>query len=218
MCGEQTPDLLPLPVVPYGISLALSVAYKKMRGAKLVYQQSQAKSEFQACYNTLQNLRETWWTADIIASLARMVVNTFKIPSPGQSTEPLRREGTINARVGQTPLNEHPRPITSPLHVPRNHFGNSPRRRSDTRNLVGIATPQKSITVETPLSDQALGFRDPGYSHGNNCLTTEAPALSNLDNIDHIFGNYLDPNFPLNYEDHFNIEDLEHFEWGDGWN
>lgn len=136
ICGTKDPDILPLPVVPYGISLALSVAYKKVRNSRLKHISAQGKAEFETCQRTLEEFRENWWSADLMATLSRTVLLSM------DPEQPARR-------------------------IPAN-----------------FDVPDRSSV-----------------------------SLSNdpLDNIDHIFGSYLDPNFPLNYEDLFKIDNMEQF-------
>lgn len=139
ICGTKNPDVLPLPVVPYGISLALSVAYKKVRNSRVKHIFSQGKAEFETCQRTLEDFRENWWAADLMATLSRTVLLSMDPQQPGSSS-----------------------------------------RR-----------PPTNFDVQ---DDSSVGLSD-----------------DPLDNIDQIFGNYLDPNFPLNYEDLFKIDNMEQF-------
>jgi hypothetical protein len=88
MCGDNKPDLLPLPLVPYGISLALSVAYKSMRRIQLPHQQAQAKLDFKRCCKTLDSLKHTWWSADIMTALAHKVLGEVEKTSDPRANPP----------------------------------------------------------------------------------------------------------------------------------
>ncbi|CAG8956785.1 hypothetical protein HYFRA_00011174 [Hymenoscyphus fraxineus] len=136
ICGTKNPDVLPLPVVPYGISLALSVAYRKVRKSCVKHLSAQGKLEFKTCQRTLEDFRETWWSADLMATLSRTVLLSMDPPRPSSSRRP---------------------------------------------SLLDI--------------------------HAHSSVDLSDP----LENIDHIFGSYLDPNFPLNYEDIFKIDNMEQF-------
>ncbi|KAK4633531.1 hypothetical protein CLAFUR0_02570 [Fulvia fulva] len=104
--------LHPLPILPYAISLALSVSYQHLRQAQLNHQQEDAREDFRTCCKVLQTLRRTWSSADVIATIAKKVLDevnkvsdlsSFRVSrlsdrarnSPGICTASLARPDTI---------------------------------------------------------------------------------------------------------------------------
>ncbi|EME47128.1 hypothetical protein DOTSEDRAFT_165938 [Dothistroma septosporum NZE10] len=104
--------LHPLPILPYAISLALSVSYQHLRQAQLSHQQEDAREDFRTCCKILQTLRRTWSSADVIATIAKKVLDEVnrisdlssfrvsRIPdrirdSPGICTASLSRPHTL---------------------------------------------------------------------------------------------------------------------------
>ncbi|GAB7365372.1 hypothetical protein MBLNU230_g6450t1 [Neophaeotheca triangularis] len=72
--GPGLENLLPIPVICYGISLALSVSYQHVRQDKLPHRKAGARRDFETCARYLQTLRRTWANADLTATLARKVL------------------------------------------------------------------------------------------------------------------------------------------------
>ncbi|EKG20720.1 Transcription factor fungi [Macrophomina phaseolina MS6] len=66
---EFPDDLPPLPIVPYALSLAMSVAYRQFRRSKLQGHKNRAKEDLKTCCHLLNRLRATWWCAGCMADL-----------------------------------------------------------------------------------------------------------------------------------------------------
>lgn len=75
MSSHLLPALLPLPILPYAIALSLSVSYQHLRQAQLQHQQEDARQDYRDCCQVLQKLRRTWSSADVIAVIARKVLD-----------------------------------------------------------------------------------------------------------------------------------------------
>lgn len=112
MGSDMLASIVPLPLLPYAISLALSVSYQHLRQSQLRHQQEDARSDFRSCYQVLQKLRRTWSSADLIAIIAKKVLDelnkstdlsTFRIGrlveaganSPGDSAASFARPDTL---------------------------------------------------------------------------------------------------------------------------
>ncbi|CAK3877771.1 transcription factor fungal specific like [Lecanosticta acicola] len=111
MSSHNFKSLHPLPILPYAISLALSVSYQHLRQARLMHQQEDARQDFGIGCEVLQKLRRTWSSADVIATIARKVLaelnkatdlSTFRVnrfsggpSSPGICTASLTKPHTI---------------------------------------------------------------------------------------------------------------------------
>ncbi|OMP82029.1 hypothetical protein BK809_0006338 [Diplodia seriata] len=66
---EFPDDLPPLPIVPYALALAMSVAYRQYRRSKLQGHKNRAKEDLKTCCSLLNKLRATWWCAGCMADL-----------------------------------------------------------------------------------------------------------------------------------------------------
>ncbi|OJD28688.1 fungal specific transcription factor [Diplodia corticola] len=66
---EFPDDLPPLPMVPYTLALAMSVAYRQYRRSKLQGHKNRAKEDLKTCCSLLNKLRATWWCAGCMADL-----------------------------------------------------------------------------------------------------------------------------------------------------
>ncbi|KAF7194045.1 Cutinase transcription factor 1 alpha [Pseudocercospora fuligena] len=78
MSSQLMPSLLPLPFLPYAISLALSVSYQHIRQAQFIHQQEDARQDFRQCCQILHRLRRTWSSADVIATISKKVLEQLE--------------------------------------------------------------------------------------------------------------------------------------------
>lgn len=195
MNAPKSPTLHPLPILPYAISLALSVSYQHLRQSQLEHQQADARQDFRICCKILQNLRRTWCSADVIATLAKRVLDEIdrapdlasfrirRIRRPGQGKE-----------LAQNPENDIIPPPTACKH--------------------GVAVTQQltpgyqavaghGMHQQEGLFDAAGPLADQNQQNGFNLL----------DNMDDVFGTFMDPNYPLNLDDMSFVDDLTPFDW-----
>ncbi|KAF2145133.1 uncharacterized protein K452DRAFT_356443 [Aplosporella prunicola CBS 121167] len=68
---EFPTDLPPVPIVPYALALAMSVAYRQFRRSKLQGHKLRAKHDLKTCCALLGRLRATWWCAGCMADLGK---------------------------------------------------------------------------------------------------------------------------------------------------
>ncbi|OCK86246.1 hypothetical protein K432DRAFT_285060 [Lepidopterella palustris CBS 459.81] len=66
---EPPETLPPLPIIPYALSMALSVVYRHFRQRKLQMHRNRAKEELKSCVALLNRLRTSWWSAGAMADL-----------------------------------------------------------------------------------------------------------------------------------------------------
>lgn len=72
----ECPDSLPpLPIVPYALSLAMSVAYRQFRQSKLQAHRNRAKEDLKTCCTLLNKLRSAWWSAGAMEDLGRAALS-----------------------------------------------------------------------------------------------------------------------------------------------
>ncbi|OTB03246.1 hypothetical protein M426DRAFT_74175 [Hypoxylon sp. CI-4A] len=63
-----------LPIIPYGVSLSLSVSYRKMRHSKIPMYRNRGKEAFAKSTSLLKSLDDTFWTAKTMVSMAEHVL------------------------------------------------------------------------------------------------------------------------------------------------
>jgi hypothetical protein len=178
--------LHPLPILPYAISLSLSVSYQHLRQSRLHHQQEDARDEFRHASEIIQKLRRVWSPADAIAAISKTVckrlenatdLSTFsighdtRVSSPGPCTASLDKPHTLIDRATSTELEEVP----------------STTRGNGTIDAIG-----------NPSSSAA----------------TDADTFGSLfDGVDDIFGTYLDLNNPLNLDDFPFMDNIGAIDW-----
>ncbi|KAI1771080.1 hypothetical protein F4818DRAFT_221210 [Hypoxylon cercidicola] len=72
--NEYLGQLSYLPIIPYGVSLSLSVSYRKMRHSNVPMFRSRGKQAFIANTSLLKSLDDTFWTAKTIVAMAEQVL------------------------------------------------------------------------------------------------------------------------------------------------
>ena len=188
MDAPKATTLHPLPILPYAISLALSVSYQHLRQSQLEHQQADARQDFRVCCRILQNLRRTWCSADVMATLAKKVLDELD-RAQDLSTFRIRR----NPKHALVPDRAVIPPPTAC------HYGVGAVERLP-------ATKEKLAEADTPQHSDAIAgasAKDPQTVQG---------GVNWFDNMDDVFGTFMDPNYPLNLEDMF-IDDLTPFDW-----
>ncbi|KAI1441425.1 hypothetical protein F5Y02DRAFT_422060 [Annulohypoxylon stygium] len=63
-----------LPIIPYGVSLSLSVSYRKMRHSNVPMFRNRGKKAFVANTTLLKSLDDTFWTAKAMVAMAEQVL------------------------------------------------------------------------------------------------------------------------------------------------
>ncbi|XDG05575.1 hypothetical protein ABKA04_005190 [Annulohypoxylon sp. FPYF3050] len=63
-----------LPIIPYGVSLSLSVSYRKMRHSNVPMFRNRGKQAFVANTTLLKSLDDTFWTAKAMVAMAEQVL------------------------------------------------------------------------------------------------------------------------------------------------
>lgn len=63
-----------MPIIAYGVSLSLSVAYQKLRYSNIPMYRNRGKQAFQKNTQLLKSLGDTFWTAKVMAAMAEQVL------------------------------------------------------------------------------------------------------------------------------------------------
>lgn len=92
LLNAEPPELLPpLPLVPYALSLALSVVYRHFRSRRLKVHINRATDELKQCVVLLNRLRSAWWSAGTMADLGTAVLSNAE-----RNTKTVNTPATIN--------------------------------------------------------------------------------------------------------------------------
>ncbi|RYP59057.1 hypothetical protein DL769_008706 [Monosporascus sp. CRB-8-3] len=111
-----------MPIIPYGVSLSLSVAYRKMRYSDVPMFRNRGKQDFQKNTQLLKSLGDTFWTAKVMAAMAEQVLQEMDkavaslTSQVSQPADPSRKAG-IPPGGGVDPTVAVPEELTYQPHV-----------------------------------------------------------------------------------------------------
>jgi hypothetical protein len=77
-CAVPRDCLSPVPFVPYAVSLALSVEYRKMRHSRLPMFRARAMNAFKRNCQMLRNFGDYFWSANVVAGLGERVLKEME--------------------------------------------------------------------------------------------------------------------------------------------
>lgn len=187
MNAPKSQTLHPLPLLPYAISVALSVSYHHLRQSQFEHQQADARHDFRTACKILQGLRRTWCSADVMATLAKKVLDQLD-RAPDLSSFRVRR----NAHKKEDEL------IPPPTAC--NH---------GVGGAQGL--PGAEEAINPGMANEAVDAMGPMVSGVDQTAIPDGVNL--FDNMDDVFGTFMDPNYPLNLDDMSFIDDLTPFDW-----
>jgi hypothetical protein len=177
--------LHPLPILPYAISLSLSVSYQHLRQSRLHHQQEDARDEFRQASEIIQKIRRVWSSADTIAAISKTVCKRLE-NATDLSTFSIGHDARISS----------PGPCTASMDKPHTLID----QRTSTELEVASATR---------ANDSAVAI-----DNLSSTTITGADQFGNLfDGVDDIFGTYLDLNNPLNLDDFPFMDNIGPVDW-----
>ena len=173
---EFPDDLPPLPIVPYALALAMSVAYRQYRRSKLQGHKNRAKEDLKTCCGLLNKLRATWWCAGCMADLGSAALSKVeKAEQRSRADETIPIAGTRPSHAFQgepaTPSSDSNRNATEEQEAPPTSTVRSLLNMSSVPQMM-IGQPQHAVSSER--SEQT-----PSTSTG---FSTESPEWLNFDN------------------------------------
>ena len=134
LLNAESPERLPpLPLVPYALSMALSVVYRHFRSRRLKVHINRATEELKQCVQLLDRLRNAWWSAGTMADIGRAVLsnaagrtttttnNTNAANTPATSAPEPRHDPKTDMLSAQTPATAGPRMPTSTTQWSQQH-------------------------------------------------------------------------------------------------
>lgn len=193
MNAPKSTTLHPLPILPYAISLAMSVSYQHLRQSQLEHQQADARNDFRCCCRVLQNLRRTWCSADVMAGLAKKVLDEMD-RAPDLASFRIRRVKGGSGGMVYPPAGELVPPVSACHHGPG---------VLKAPELEGVASVARQANGGESGVDSGPAVNGAGGVDGLNLF----------DNMDDVFGTFMDPNYPLNLDDMSFVDDLTPWDW-----
>lgn len=164
LSNEFPSDLPPLPIVPYSLALAMTVAYRQFRRSKLQGHKNRAKEDLKSCCNLLDKLRATWWSAGCMADLGFAAL--------AQAERASAAAKTTNAWIPA----KHPCPNDK-----RSAFTSTGTRADASMSPTAVSGSFQHATVGTsqaaPSSSSSLPTLPP-VSVPSMLATTPQPAIS----------------------------------------
>lgn len=191
MNAPKSTTLHPLPILPYAISLAMSVSYQHLRQSQLEHQQADARQDFRTCCRILQNLRRTWCSADVMAGLAKKVLEEMD-RAPDLASFRIRRVKGGPGGIVYPPAGELVPPVTACNHRPGDI--KAPEMEPAADAVAHTHVGEGPATVGT---------------NGDSGVD----GLNLFDNMDDVFCTFMDPGYPINLEDMSFVDDLTPWDW-----
>ncbi|KAL0265022.1 hypothetical protein SLS55_000979 [Diplodia seriata] len=114
MLHEFPDDLPPLPIVPYALALAMSVAYRQYRRSKLQGHKNRAKEDLKTCCSLLNKLRATWWCAGCMADLGSAALSKAEKAEQHSSSSNTNRTAVATDEASSINNNNNPLAGTRP--------------------------------------------------------------------------------------------------------
>lgn len=173
---EFPDDLPPLPIVPYALSLAMSVAYRQYRRSKLQGHKNRAKEDLKTCCNLLNRLRATWWCAGCMADLGAAALSKAERTKQRPPTTPAAgtRPGDAFRVEPTTPTSND-----SNREAPDSHE-REVSANTTVRSLLNMPTVPQMMAGQPQhtVSNERVAQTPPASAEFNN----ESPDWLNFDN------------------------------------
>lgn len=195
----ENEDLGPFPFVPYALSLALSVQYRKMRYSRTVMFRNRARGMFQDIVTELRKLGDFFFSARVNAGLGDSILREMEKTATSLCRDELDHNGAASSAAGSIARGATPTvgggPQGSGVASRAGHAGPAATVASaSTTNGHFADAPMGGIAPAAAVASQSGGYG----SHGSTALPNH-DAVSVFDSYDvdlDLFG-YFDPNFNL---------------------
>ncbi|KAG9255891.1 uncharacterized protein F5Z01DRAFT_522696 [Emericellopsis atlantica] len=195
-----------LPIVPYAVSLAASVAYKTLRNSAMVYRRKRAYALFHGSCEILDNLSSVFASARAVAKLAtdtmqeveRVAADRSKARRRHQIPESITRD--TSSGTGPAAEGEEERIQGEALQEA------SSEETQGIGQTVQPAMVSSEALVDLPWNDSPSMIND---CIGDAELFNNFDPRFDLDRIDQLFSANLDPTQPLCTQSWFADLDLE---------
>ena len=187
----------PLPLVPYAVSLSLTVAYRVIRDRNFSSSDPEAitaRANLTTRCEILETLSKRYWPADAMAKLGRKALSSLSKPGVDQKStlnlaRQLDHEVTLCRDQDVGPVGTEPTdvPGSNPLHV----LSSAAARYGDEKMTVNA-----NMMPLTSLEDTVSGLYDRSTIMGSTNYTPES-----FQNLDTLFDDFFDLSMPTFFED-----------------
>lgn len=184
--GGKHARLPPLPLVPYAVSLSLTVAYRGLRDSHC--DPAKAQSDLSARCAILESFNKIWWTADAMAKLGRKALKSIQQPASSDNGSGKRKSTTTAFDIGDSLEAEVGVCKYGPFDDKVNENSNDRPRSSQ-----GIPTNDKKLTRQLMRSnsDDENGLQV--LSHAAASLHKQRRDLMSLSNVTTADSNTINP-------------------------
>lgn len=179
--GDKQSRLPPLPLVPYAVSLSLTVAYRGLRDSHC--DPIKTQSDLAARCVILENFNKTWWTADAMAKLGRKALKSIQQPASSDDGSSKRKSPATGIDIGDT--------LEAEVAVCK--FGPFDKKANDNRpnSSTGVSTSKSANRLVRTNSDDDNGLQV--LSHAAASLHKERRNPMSLSNVTAKDTNTLNP-------------------------
>ncbi|EDP54265.1 putative fungal-specific transcription factor [Aspergillus fumigatus] len=175
---ECAQDLPPLPIIPYALSLSMSVSYQQFRSSRLITHFNRAKASLEACCSLLESMSIYWYSAEAMARLGRRALHEINVAKP-----------SLQRSQGQGV-----RRLMDPGSVPS--ASNAVTHASTTQLATDNHSPGVSGRAPAPVAPQGDPVELPA-----DLQRVQENRQGALEDIDVLFGDFLDLSLPTNFWD-----------------
>jgi hypothetical protein len=162
--------------VPYAVSLALSVEYRKMRHTRLPMFRARARSAFKSNCDLLRRFGDVFWSARVVAGLGERVLKEME-----RAANSIAQEATpLPLMIGDTHQNGSSNGL-----INHNRIGHDDPQALSNSDLSGRDNGEYSLVDALPNLD-VFGHFDPSF---------------NLTAVDNVLESNLDIGLPFNWSE-----------------
>ncbi|KAL7817487.1 putative fungal-specific transcription factor [Trichoderma aethiopicum] len=167
-CAVPRDCLSSFPFIPYAVSLALSVEYRKMRHSRLPMFRARAMSAFKRNCDLLRTYGDHYWSAGVVAGLGEGVLREME-----------RAANTLAKDLSPQPAEVQPKP------TPKNQDSSTPQEAGPTpsgeappmNHTMGYDNVLDFSVIEAISGQDVFGHIDPNF----NLDAVEDALEANLD-------------------------------------
>ncbi|OAA45424.1 Transcription factor [Metarhizium rileyi] len=176
-CAVPRDHLSPVPFIPYAISLALSVEYRKMRHSRLPMFRARAMSSFKRNCEMLRKYGDHFWSANVVAGLGERVLKEMERAATSLTTRDASLEPP-DARSRSTSAGLQ----SQTLRQNATFHGNS----AAITSAIGLDNAVDFSLIDAISGQDVFGHIDPSF---------------NLEAVEDVLEANLDIGLPLNWGD-----------------
>lgn len=172
-CAVPRDCLSPVPFVPYAVSLALSVEYRKMRHSRLAMFRARAMNAFRRNIDLLRPYKNHFWSANVVTGLGERVLKEME-----RAANTLNKDNTPPVTLPESTATTIGNPIaaaTSLLDLQLNGHQIAHNTAIDT--AIGLDNAVDFSLIDPVSGQDVFGHIDPNF----NLDAVEDALEANLD-------------------------------------